>query len=182
MRLLAFRGAIERRPTRSFPARAWTNRNIFGAAGAVALSQVGAAGGILEGLQINGVTQGARCKKEIGAGVAFPLIKYRAYRSALFGVTPSLVEGWGYGASECLDFGLPVIVSTVPGLLEAVRGLMPAIDPQDQAAWYAKIRLLSENKDEIAELRNRIKSGYRPVSSSESWEAIKAALWQQSSS
>ena len=104
------------------------------------------------------------------------------YRSALFEVTPSLVEGWGYGASECLDFGLPVIVSTVPGLLEAVRGLMPAIDPQDQAAWYAKIRLLSENKDEIAELRNRIRSGYRPVSNSESWEAIKAALWQHSSS
>ncbi|MFA6154894.1 glycosyltransferase [Mesorhizobium sp.] len=58
------------------------------------------------------------------------LIQY--YRSASFGVFPSHIEGWGYGASECLDFGLPVIVSTAPSLIEATGGLMPSIDSNDQ--------------------------------------------------
>ncbi|MES0206306.1 glycosyltransferase [Mesorhizobium australicum] len=47
------------------------------------------------------------------------LIQY--YRSASFGVFPSHIEGWGYGASECLDFGIPVIVSTAPSLIEERR-------------------------------------------------------------
>ncbi|MGT2465014.1 glycosyltransferase [Mesorhizobium atlanticum] len=57
------------------------------------------------------------------------LIRY--YRSASFGVFPSHIEGWGYAASECLDFGIPVIVSTTPSLIEATGGLMPAIDSTD---------------------------------------------------
>ena len=65
------------------------------------------------------------------------------YRSASFGVFPSHIEGWGYAASECIDFGIPVIVSTTPALIEASGGLMPAMirrinrlvcgDPQDGA-------------------------------------------------
>ena len=55
------------------------------------------------------------------------------------------VEGWGYAASECLDFGVPVIVSTTPALIEATRGLMPAIDADDQAGWYAAIRRIAED-------------------------------------
>ncbi|MER8846327.1 glycosyltransferase [Mesorhizobium australicum] len=47
------------------------------------------------------------------------LIQY--YRSASFGVFPSHIEGWGYGASKCLDFGIPVIVSTAPSLIEERR-------------------------------------------------------------
>lgn len=98
------------------------------------------------------------------------------YRSALFGVFPSYVEGWGFGASECLDFGIPVIVSTAPALREAARGLMPAIDPDDEEAWFTQIRTLSENAEERETLSNKIAEGYRPVTEHESWEAIKAAL------
>lgn len=98
------------------------------------------------------------------------------YRSALFGVVPSYVEGWGFGASECLDFGIPVIVSTAPALQEAVRGLMPTIDPDDEEAWLTQIRTLSENGERREALREKIAEGYRPVTEQESWEAIKTAL------
>lgn len=98
------------------------------------------------------------------------------YRGALFGVMPSRDEGWGLGASECLDFGLPVVVSTAPALQEAVQGLMPAIDPDDQDAWYDEIRRLSFDDTYRAGLSARIRSRYKPVRPAESWRAIKALV------
>jgi glycosyltransferase involved in cell wall biosynthesis len=98
------------------------------------------------------------------------------YRSALFGLMPSFVEGWGLSASECLDFGTPVIISTAPALREATRGLMPAIAADDQAGWYKQIRLLAMNASEREALHGRITKHYRPVTTAESWQAIKAAL------
>lgn len=98
------------------------------------------------------------------------------YRSALFGVMPSHIEGWGFGASECLDFGIPVIVSTAPGLQEVVRGLMPAIDPSDQAGWYMQIQRWAESAAERETFRKKIVDHYHPITRQESWEAIKTAL------
>ncbi|MCZ6677619.1 MAG: glycosyltransferase, partial [Candidatus Poribacteria bacterium] len=98
------------------------------------------------------------------------------YRSALFGVMPSHIEGWGFGASECLDFGIPVIVSTAPALQEAVRGLMPAIDPSDQAGWYTQIQRWAESAAERETFRKKIADHYHPITRQESWEAIKTAL------
>ncbi|WP_246707281.1 glycosyltransferase [Mesorhizobium sp. NZP2077] len=102
------------------------------------------------------------------------LIQY--YRSASFGVFPSHIEGWGYGASECLDFGVPVIVSTTPSLIEATGGLMPAIDSNDQAGWYAAIRRMAEDHAWRASLAERIAQNHRPTPASASWAAIKAGL------
>jgi glycosyltransferase involved in cell wall biosynthesis len=98
------------------------------------------------------------------------------YRSALFGVFPSRIEGWGFGASECLDFGTPVIVSTAPALQEAVGGLMPSIDVDDEEAWYAHIRLLAESTEAREDLTRKIKDRYQPVTKNESWHAVKTAL------
>lgn len=98
------------------------------------------------------------------------------YRSALFGVAPSRIEGWGLGALECLDFGVPVIVSTAPALLEATRGLMPAIDPDDEDGWYAGIRHLADSQTAREALVGKIAAEYRPVTSAESWQAIKSLL------
>lgn len=98
------------------------------------------------------------------------------YRGALFGLMPSHIEGWGLTASECLDFGVPVIVSTAPALQEAVQGLMPAIDPDDEDAWYSHIRQLAESKPARDTLRAEIAANYRPVTSQESWQTIKTAL------
>lgn len=98
------------------------------------------------------------------------------YRHAMFGVLPSFVEGWGYGASECLDFGIPVIVSTAPALREATHGLMPAIDPNDEAGWYTEIRRLSEDAGLRAWYRQQVSDRYRPNSTASSWAQIKTAL------
>ncbi|WP_292164925.1 glycosyltransferase [Mesorhizobium sp.] len=102
------------------------------------------------------------------------LIQY--YRSASFGVFPSHIEGWGYGASECLDFGIPVIVSTTPSLIEATGGLMPAIDSNDQAGWYAAIRRMAEDMAWRSSLVDRIAKQHRPTPTSASWATIKAGL------
>lgn len=98
------------------------------------------------------------------------------YRSACFGVFPSHIEGWGYGASECLDFGVPVIVSTAPSLIEATGGLMPAIDSEDVQGWYAAIRRMAEDKEWHSSLVKRIAEQHRPTPASASWAAIKAGL------
>ena len=100
----------------------------------------------------------------------------RHYRTASFGVFPSHIEGWGYAASECLDFGVPVIVSTTPSLIEATGGLMPAIDSTDQAGWYAAIRRMAEDKAWHASLTDSIARQHRPTPSAASWAAIKAGL------
>ncbi|MER8375982.1 glycosyltransferase [Mesorhizobium sp. M1406] len=102
------------------------------------------------------------------------LIRY--YRSASFGVFPSHIEGWGFGASECLDFGIPVIVSTAPSLIEASGGLMPAIDSQDQQGWYAAIRKMAEDHAWRSSLVGRIAQNHRPTPATASWAAIKAGL------
>ncbi|QND57541.1 glycosyltransferase [Mesorhizobium huakuii] len=102
------------------------------------------------------------------------LIQY--YRSATFGVFPSHIEGWGYGASECLDFGVPVIVSTTPSLIEASGGLMPAIDSEDQQGWYAAIRKMADDHAWRSSLVERIAQNHRPTPASASWAAIKAGL------
>ncbi|MFC3326501.1 glycosyltransferase [Mesorhizobium cantuariense] len=99
------------------------------------------------------------------------------YRRASFGVFPSHIEGWGYGASECLDFGVPVIVSTAPSLIEATGGLMPAIDPQDQQGWYAAIRRMAQDHAWRSSLAERIVAEqHRPTPAAVSWAAIKAGL------
>lgn len=100
----------------------------------------------------------------------------RHYRTASFGVFPSHIEGWGYAASECLDFGVPVIVSTTPSLIEATGGLMPAIDSTDQAGWYAAIRRMAQDKAWHVSLADSIARQHRPTSSSASWATIKAGL------
>ncbi|QKD01012.1 glycosyltransferase [Mesorhizobium loti] len=107
------------------------------------------------------------------------LIQY--YRSATFGVFPSHIEGWGYGASECLDFGVPVIVSTTPSLIEATGGLMPAIDSNDQAGWYAAIRKMADDHAWRSSLAERIARQHRPTPASASWAAIKAGLRESAS-
>lgn len=102
------------------------------------------------------------------------LINY--YRSALFGVVPSYVEGWGYAASECLDFGIPVIVSTAPALKEATHGLMPAVNPDDQAGWYREMRRMVEDDERRAWLGKQIAEHHKPTPTAVSWASIKHAL------
>jgi hypothetical protein len=86
------------------------------------------------------------------------------------------MEGWGYSASECLDFGLPVIISTTPALGEATHGIMPAVDPDDEIGWYAQIRRMTEDHEWRAALREKIAERHRPTPTALSWTQIKDAL------
>lgn len=96
------------------------------------------------------------------------------YRRSLFGVFPSRMEGWGYGASECLDFGLPVIVSSAPALLEATGGLMPSLDPDDTDGWLDMVHRMSRDGAMRQRLRETIRNRHRPVPVQASWDAVKA--------
>jgi glycosyltransferase involved in cell wall biosynthesis len=98
------------------------------------------------------------------------------YRGAIFGVTPSRMEGRGYCASECLDFGIPVVISTDPGLCEATRGMMPTIDPDDHAGWYAEVRRMAEDDCYRFSLCRRIEKENRPIAPDTSWRQIKDAV------
>lgn len=98
------------------------------------------------------------------------------YKNARFTIFPSFEEGWGLGASESLDFGTPVIISTAPALSEATQGLMPAIDPNDLNAWVSSIEALISSDEHIQNLRNIVTLRYRRVQSNDTYNALTAAL------
>ena len=94
------------------------------------------------------------------------------YRDAEFSVYPSAVEGWGLGAAECLDFGLPVLISDAPSLAEATQGLMPTIPARDVEAWCAAVAKACTDPAWLSELRATIASRYRPIREREFFAAI----------
>ena len=86
------------------------------------------------------------------------------YAHADFGLYPSRAEGWGLGAVECLDFGLPVLISETPSLSEATQGLMPITGMDDEDGWTALVTRAVEDPRFLQELTARIATGYLPVS------------------
>jgi len=54
--------------------------------------------------------------------------------------------------------------------------LMPAIDADDRAGWYAEIRRMTEDGAYRAALCQQIASTHRPTAAATSWTSIKAAL------
>ncbi|QND63572.1 glycosyltransferase family 4 protein [Mesorhizobium loti] len=94
------------------------------------------------------------------------------YRDAEFSVYPSAVEGWGLGAAECLDFGLPVLISDAPSLAEATQGLMPILPARDVEAWCAAVAKACTDPAWLGELREAIASRYRPIREREFFAAI----------
>jgi hypothetical protein len=97
------------------------------------------------------------------SGISDPQLAW-LYKNARFGVFPSHVEGWGLGAAECLDFGLPVLISDAEALSEATQGLMPVIAAEDAEGWRAAIERASTDDEWPASLRLAIAEGYRPTS------------------
>lgn len=94
------------------------------------------------------------------------------YRDAEFSVYPSAVEGWGLGAAECLDFGLPVLISDAPSLTEATQGLMPTIPARDVEAWCDAVAKACTDPVWLTELRHTIVSRYRPIQEREFFATI----------
>ncbi|WEK49877.1 MAG: glycosyltransferase family 1 protein [Candidatus Kaistia colombiensis] len=98
------------------------------------------------------------------------------YSHARFGVFPSHAEGWGLGAAECLDFGLPVLVSDAQALSEATQGLMPVIPADDTDGWCAAIERASTDDEWLASLRSAITVGHKPVSEAVFAQRLLAAM------
>lgn len=94
------------------------------------------------------------------------------YRNAEFSVYPSAVEGWGLGAAECLDFGLPVLISDAPSLTEATQGLMPTLPARDVEAWCAAVARACTDPTWLSRLRETIASRYRPIGERDFFAAI----------
>jgi glycosyltransferase involved in cell wall biosynthesis len=94
------------------------------------------------------------------------------YRKAEFSVYPSAVEGWGLGAAECLDFGLPVLISDAPSLTEATQGLMPTLAARDVEAWCAAVARACTDPAWLSALRETIASRYRPINERDFFSTI----------
>jgi glycosyltransferase involved in cell wall biosynthesis len=86
------------------------------------------------------------------------------YRDALFCVFPSYIEGWGLGATEALAQAKICVISSAPALVEATRGLMPSLDPDDVAAWIDIVHDLSTNPEKRKALEFVIRNEFRPKS------------------
>ncbi|MFN0265006.1 glycosyltransferase family 4 protein [Tepidamorphus sp. 3E244] len=84
-----------------------------------------------------------------------------AYRNAMIGLFPSVVEGWGLGVSESLVNGLPVLISDAASLNEAAQGLMPVIPACDVDGWAEEIARLLDDPDALSDLGTRV-ADYRP--------------------
>jgi glycosyltransferase involved in cell wall biosynthesis len=83
-----------------------------------------------------------------------------AYRQAAFGLFPSISEGWGLGATECLANGLPVIHCDIPVLKEASQGLMPVAAPGDEDDWEQAVDDVVRDPGKLEALRAVIQKRY----------------------
>lgn len=121
------------------------------------------------GWMVDEVRQFLAAHPELGRKVVFltgisdPQLAW-LYGNARFGVFPSHVEGWGLGAAECLDFGLPVLISDAEALAEATQRLMPVIPADDFDGWCAAVERAATDDAWLALLRATIAATYRPTS------------------
>jgi glycosyltransferase involved in cell wall biosynthesis len=65
------------------------------------------------------------------------------YAGALFAVTPSLAEGFGFPPLEAMVRGVPVICSRGSALDEVVGDAAVRVDPDDETGWTAALLTLA---------------------------------------
>ena len=85
-----------------------------------------------------------------------------AYRTCLFTVYPSLVEGWGLPVAEGLTFGKFCIASNRASLPEVAGDLIDYFDPENEAEAYARIERALFEPGYLASRTARIAAEYRP--------------------
>lgn len=88
------------------------------------------------------------------------------YNNARFTVFPSIIEGWGLGATESMLYEKPCITSNCDALIEATQGLMPRVRYDDVDGWCDAIRRLSSDNDLLESYRQTIKERFK----SRTWE------------
>jgi glycosyltransferase involved in cell wall biosynthesis len=98
------------------------------------------------------------------------------YENAQYTVFPSFAEGWGLGAMESLDFGTPVVIANIAALAEATQGLMPALGPDDEAAWRKMISELARAPDALEKLRQVVRDRYVSKPNESDWDSLLAEI------
>lgn len=100
-------------------------------------------------------------------------VLFTLYRHAHMLLFASLYEGFGLPALEAMGFGVPVLASTAPAVLEVTGDAALHADPTDERDLADKIRHL----DRETELRNRLVARGRERTRQFSWEqAARATL------
>jgi glycosyltransferase involved in cell wall biosynthesis len=94
------------------------------------------------------------------------------YRNCLFGVYPSLQEGWGLPVAETLRHGKLCLASDIASIREIAPGLVELLDPLDVTAWTARIRFLAGSRAARQAAEARIAKGYVP----HGWDRAAAQL------
>ena len=96
------------------------------------------------------------------SGVTDPKLAW-LYSHARFGLYPSVAEGWGLGAAESLDFGLPILISDAPALAEATQNLMPVTPADDLDAWCDIVSRAALDDVWLQKLKDTISLRYKPI-------------------
>ena len=100
----------------------------------------------------------------------------KLYKSCLFTLFPSFVEGWGLPVGESLAHGKVCFASSTTSIPEAGDGFTCAIDPYNARGAADAIAKVLLNRDELRRLEARIKAGFKPRTWNDFGSAFMAAL------
>lgn len=95
------------------------------------------------------------------------------YSKSMFTVYPSLYEGWGLPVAESLACGKFCLASSAASIPEVGGDLIEYVDPEDKAAWAARLLWYFQNPDELAAREYEIKRNYQHIS----WHQTGAAIF-----
>ena len=94
------------------------------------------------------------------------------YQGCLFTLCPSWFEGWGLPVTESLSYGKPCLIADRTSLPEAGGTLARCFDPDDLHDAYRAIRMVVEDRADLARWQQQVQRDFRPVQ----WSASVAAL------
>lgn len=84
------------------------------------------------------------------------------YKNSEFTAFPSLYEGWGLGVAESLQHGKFVLASNAGSLPEVGGDLIWYEDPWNVFGWAQKIEELTNSKETLKTVTERVKNEYKP--------------------
>ena len=85
------------------------------------------------------------------------------YEHALFTVYPSLYEGWGLPVAESLAKGKFCLASNAASIPEVGGNLIEYLDPWNVQEWADRIFFYIDNRQELSEKEEAIRSNYKPT-------------------
>jgi glycosyltransferase involved in cell wall biosynthesis len=98
------------------------------------------------------------------------------YQGCLFTLCPSYFEGWGLPVTESLSYGKPCLIADRTSLPEAGGTLARCFDPDDLHDAYRAIRMVVEDRADLARWQKQVQRDFRPLPWSASVEALLRGL------